>query len=1245
VFDHDLRFLSAGGLGMAEVGLSRQALEGKTIFEAFPPETAAVLEPLYRAALAGESTTFDVPYGGRTYSMRLSPIFGDDGVVLAGMGFTQNVTEIRLGEQQLRESEQRFRRAFEHAPIGIALVGLDGLIREVNPALCRMMGYPSDKLRARTLQDITHPDDLDVDQGLLGQLLAGELDSYAVEKRYLSASAALVWVQLTVSLVLGDDGEPLYFVSQVQDITDRKMSEEATERIFRRAFEDAPIGMCLMGLDGKLLVANPVFEALLGRGSVDVVGRAFSEFTHPDDVSSLGDLQQLLNGVVSGSTPITRFLRPDASVVHAELSTSLVRAADGSPQYFSTQIVNVTDRWVAQRERATRDLMLRGVIANSQSLIYVKDLDGRYLLANAPFEKAFGVSEAELLGKDDVYLDPELAPVWRVNDLRAQQGEYHVQEWSDGPDGRLYYESVKFPLRDPDGFVYATCGISLDVTASRQAAQALEQARDAALAVTELSRERERRLSGILKAANDAFISMDTDGRVTAWNPQAVTLFGWSEQDALGRRLSELVVPEELRASHDAGLARHAAGGQAHVVGTRIEITALACDGRVFPVELGIWAHEDGSGYSAFVHDISDRVAVKAELESARDQALVASRLKSEFLANMSHEIRTPMNGVIGMSGLLLQTVLDIEQRDFAETVRSSAEALLTVLDDILDFSKIEAGKLDVESIDHDLRTVVEESAALLSASAHEKGLELTCLVDTALPAVLKGDPGRLRQVLLNLLGNAVKFTSTGEVGVQALVVDSDDKQVVVQLEVRDTGIGMDPGSLERLFEAFSQADASTTRRYGGTGLGLAISRQLVELMGGTLTVTSSLGSGSTFTARLPFPRSDSRAQTAVDLDREVDLSGVRVLVVDDNATNRLVLDRLLVGWGCLPDAADGAERGLNRLISAALAGTPFDVVLLDLNMPDVDGYELARRVRHDPRLTGLRLVMLTSSGQRGEAERAAEVGVAGCLTKPVRSAQLHGLLVTVLGRSPAPANDMTAAPPVAAGARLLLAEDNPVNQKVAQLTLERLGYAVDVVSDGAQALAALATASYDAVLMDCQMPGMDGFAATQELRLREAAGRHTPVIALTASAMASDRERCLQAGMNDYLSKPLRSEDLEVVLRRWIVGTGEAALDPAVLAGLRELGSGIVEEVLALYLLDADERLASLRKATDPETTLTAAHALKGGSSDVGATRVQALADEVETRARAGRLPDPALLDDIVGALHAVRTAVPTSS
>jgi len=666
---------------------------------------------------------------------------------------------------------------------------------------------------------------------------------------------------------------------------------------------------------------------------------------------------------------------------------------------------------------------------------------------------------------------------------------------------------------------------------------------------------RERDLTAVLESSGDAFVSIDAAGVITAWNARAEALFGWPASGVIGRSLAQTLIPAAQRQAHLQAMKHYTPGAPSAVVGQRVELAALHRDGSHVPVELAVWAHEEGGGFSAFAHDITARISSQAELETARDQAMAASRLKSEFLANMSHEIRTPMNGVIGMSSLLLQTDLTGMQRDYAETVSSSAEALLTVIDDILDFSKIEAGKLDVETVPFDLRAVVEESAVLLAARAHEQGLELTCRLDPALPAAVAGDPGRLRQVLLNLLGNAVKFTARGEVNVSARVAehprddDQDPGAVLVELVVRDTGIGMAPSTLEHLFDAFTQADTSTTRRYGGTGLGLAISRQLVELMGGTLTATSEPGAGSTFTALIPLrPRSVPVAVPPV-----ADMAGKRALIVDDNATNRRVLAEMVTGWGCSASTASGARQALAALHAAADEHERFDVVLLDLNMPGVDGFDLAHLVRADPRVGDVPLVMLTSSAQRGEAQRAERTGITAYLTKPVRATQLHQALRTSLGAEQpraagdrvagtqllprVPSQGVAADPPASpAGSGLvLLVEDNAVNQKVLTAVLSRIGCAVHVAANGEQALQHLARGSYDAVLMDCQMPVMDGYAATAELRRRENTGRRTPVIALTASAMAEDRGRCLAAGMDDYLSKPVNLQDLAAALAHWL--------------------------------------------------------------------------------------------------------------
>jgi two-component system sensor histidine kinase/response regulator len=727
------------------------------------------------------------------------------------------------------------------------------------------------------------------------------------------------------------------------------------------------------------------------------------------------------------------------------------------------------------------------------------------------------------------------------------------------------------------------------------------------------------RLQGILDHATVLISVKDVDGRYI--------VVGRKWQEAAGRTAAEVIG----RTDAELMPGRHAAPSRAtdlQVIRTgellEYEREAITPEGTTtwlivkFPL---VDAAGDVYAVVTMSTDVSERNRALAE-------AVEASRSKSEFLANMSHEIRTPLNGVIGMTELLLQTELTVEQREYAQTAAGSGEALLGVINDILDFSKIEAGKLELDVHEFDLREAVEDVCEMLAPQAHGKGLELTAFVGDDVPAVVRGDRGRVRQVVTNLVSNAVKFTHRGEVSVRVELVEG-----ALRFEVADTGIGIEPAKLSTLFESFSQADTSTTRRYGGTGLGLAISRQLVLLMGGDIGVDSTPGEGSRFHFTLALPAAVNaaparRAPVAVP-------AGVKVLIVDDNATNRAIVDAYLRSAGAAPMQAVGGAEALAVMHAASRGGEPFEVVVLDAQMPEMDGLDLAAAIRQAPSLRAARLVMLTSTGEH--RARARELGIEAYLTKPVRRARLLAIVAdNAQEPEPAPVEVVTDAPaavasPPSAGVRVLVAEDNEVNQLVIETMLTKRGLAVDIANDGAEALAKLAHGTYAAVFMDCQMPNLDGYEATGRIRAQEHADERLPVIAMTAHAMAGDRERCLDAGMDDYMSKPLRPEVLDEVLERWLGvapdGPGPAAapdeaavdalIDEARMRTFRTDYPDIVDQLLELFLQSTPPLLDELRTAVegdDQDERRRAAHKLKGSCQNIGATFMATLCRALET-------------------------------
>jgi PAS domain S-box-containing protein len=1017
---------------------------------------------------------------------------------------------------------------------------------------------------------------------------------------------------------------------------------EVDPELVRRLFEAQTDGLWLFDDTGVTTWANAHMARILGRSVEEMRGlRATDVVDEQGRADFLASLAEMVRSGAGRENIDAYFLRPDGTAVWGLVSFAPVHDDDGRRIGWLHRVTPDTERKALIEQLATAQRIAHiGSWSWDAAADRIEWSDEMCRIFGV--EAGTGMDYASYLARLHPE-DRELAHHTISGPLRSDLDDYSFDHRVVRPDGAVRWVRGRGVVeRDAAGAVVRMSGTAQDITELRKADEQAAQAARRLFLLQQMATAANRATS--LREA----LLMAGSGvpEFTSWAAIGAVLYDVPGEEPEVLELGSAALG--VHVDRDLAEAAHKTGRIAVVdVPTRPGTHSLVAmpvsvgDEVICVVELLADEHPPDANSHQLMEQIAHQLAVvaerersAAELAEARDDAMEASRLKSEFLATMSHEIRTPMNGVIGLTDLMLRTDLDEHQRRLTENLQGAGLTLLAIINDILDLSKIESGKLELETADFDVRSVFDQVAAVLSGPAHGKGLELVIACHPGVPAQLRGDAVRFGQILSNLGSNAVKFTDHGEVVVQARVEAENEHDVVLRVDVSDTGVGIAPEARERLFDAFTQADPSTTRRHGGTGLGLAISRQLVEALDGEIWVASEPGAGSTFsfTARLGRAAGGGSRPSAP----ATHLEGRRVLVVDDNATNRLILDEQLSAWQMRAAVVASADEALAVLREAAGSGEPFEVALLDLVMPGTDGLALARQVRADRALAGVTLLLL-SSDHSVSGRELEDAGIETSLSKPVRHAELRSALLVALGRpaeAPAPAS---ASRPGLQGLHVLVVEDNQVNQLVAVGLLESLGCEVDVAADGVEAVALLTGPhDYAAVLMDCRMPRLDGFDATRQVRRHEGDGQRVPIIAMTASALEGERERCLAAGMDDYLTKPVDAGELERVVAAWTRHTDGLVAEPTpappapaqeddvldearieMLDGLVKDGVSFFERTAASFMGRVGNQLMTIRDAVTRDNAmslLTSAHQLKGSALNLGLPRVARVAQQLES-------------------------------
>ncbi len=1286
-FDRDLRCTYVNPALERCSGRPPEDFLGKMVEQiGLPEQTAALWKARLRQVLAtGEPTRFEfefaLPTGQRTFSSEVVAEQDDEGGARSLLMVSRDITERKRAEQelerhrdhleemvaqrtaQLSKSEAQIRAIVEAAADGIVTVDEKGLIESFNPAAARIFGYAAEEVIGKNVSLLMpEPWKSEHDGANRRNLKAGAEHAIGTiaGARCLRKDGSVFPAEITISDSLIDGRRLSVFL--VRDASERTKIEEAlkdSEERFRILFEHSPDAVLIA--DPETLRFSFVNEAacrLLGRERGELLALSIPDI-HP--LETLPHLIERLRSTALGAT--TRFFdlpctRGDGT--HVFVDTSVVHLLIGGKPYYMKQMRDITDRKAVEEQLRK----LSRAVDQSLSPVVITDPDGAIDYVNPAFCRITGYTAAEVRGlnprilKSGVHPPEFYAALWRT--ITAGE-EWRGEICSRRKNGELFWELTSIsPIRDDSGAISHFVAVKQDITETRQMEEAL--------------RASEKRFAFAMEGANDGVWDWDLTTDRIYYSPQWKSMLGYADDElpnALGLAQS-LTPPEEwerLVKETDAAIARGAAKfenefSMRHKDGHPVNIlarTLVVRDERGTPIRL-VGTHTD----------LTERIRVARELKEAKEAADNANRAKSDFLANMSHEIRTPMNAIIGFAGLALKLDMPPRLRDYVSKMQDAGVSLLGLINDILDFSKVEAGKLAMESVEFDLESVLARVSTLNGQKAVDKGLEFLLHIAADIPRALVGDPIRLGQVMTNLVTNAVKFTEKGEVELRASCVEKTAHKAKLQFSVRDTGIGMSGEQSARLFQAFTQADSTTTRKYGGTGLGLSISKKLAEMMGGQIWVESTPGKGSTFsfTAWLDYRAETPARRTVVPAV----LNGMRVLVVDDNPSARNVLQELLAEFPFVVEAVDSGERALET-VKAAQAGKPFGLVLMDWRMPGLDGVEATRKLKEEMGLSRPPAVIIVTASTGGDGERtdARAAGADDFLIKPITASTLVDSVIRIF----APSHGAPAARPgggegegaqrrLLAGARVLMAEDNEINQQIAVELLQQAGAEVVVASNGREAVEKLQAAgrAFDIVLMDIQMPVMDGHDATRLIRA-EPRFATLPIIALTAHAMVEERQRAMESGMNDQITKPIDPQAMIETMSRFYTRS-DASAPPApempagaiedipaipgvdVEAGLKRVGGnrGLYRNLLRRFVESQKEAVTGIRGALAQKDRLTAernAHTLKGVAGNLGAAGVQAAAAAIEKSIRDNESSRrmKKLLDECESVLAAVLAAI----